>query len=310
MHEVKYAYAKNNQNVYVFINDITQNNRYEFYYLLSDKGEQIQMIPVINGERQKHFRTKSDGVAVGMSAEHLNLIAKLCNDKQFYCKDLDLPITAKRAEDEYELKDINRRVDVAYFDDNDDFLCGIEVVHTNDISDEKYIDIYNSNYLIFKVYTYDSERFIYVNNGKIDRESNEKAIARTAMADAERAERINTALSKYIIEWKNQMGKENINLSTEFRRIKMEYDSLKSEYEPVERIIDNYKKENRELEYIHNGLKEQICAMRHGFNKSANYFESLEEVRIALRETEGEEGELIRDIEQITKQINQFYITP
>ena len=307
MHEVKYAYAKNEQNVYVFINDISQNNRYEFYYLLSDKSEQIQMIPVINGERQKHFRTKSFGVAVGMSAEHLNLIAKLCDEKQFYCKDLDLPITAKRAKDEYTLKDINRIVDVAYFDDNDNFLCGIEVVHTNDISDEKYIDIYNSNYLIFKVYTYDSERFIYVNNGKIDREVSQQTAERTEYAREKSNRKINETLSKYIKQWNSEMEENNKFLSNSNKNLRLQCESL--------RKIDTnknsgIKNEYNELEQIERELKNEVYSMQHGFYQSANYFDSLEQIRFRLKETPGEEGELIRDIEQITKQINQKNTTP
>jgi len=97
MHEVKYAYAKNKDNVYISINDIHLNNRYEYYYLLSDSLQELQMIPVINGERQKHFRTKSDGVSVGESPEHLNLKAFLCNSLEFYCQDIDEIIKAKYA---------------------------------------------------------------------------------------------------------------------------------------------------------------------------------------------------------------------
>lgn len=306
MHEVKYAYAKNEQNVYVFINDISQNNRYEFYYLLSDKGEKIQMIPVINGDRQKHFRTKSEGIAVGMSAEHLNLIAKLCNEKQFYCKDLDFSVTAKRAEDEYKLDDINRIVDVAYFDDNNDFLCGIEVVHTNDISDEKFIDIYNSNYLIFKVYTDAPERFIYVNNGKIDTDVSQKTSERTQYEREESNRKINKTLSKYIKQWNFEMEENNKFLSESNNELRLQCESL--------RKVDNdknsrIKNEYYELEQIERELKNEVYSMQHGFYQSANYFDSLEQIRFRLKETPGEEGELIRDIEEITKQINEFYTT-
>lgn len=263
MHEVKYAYAKNEHNVYVFINDISLNNRYEFYYLLSDKGEKIQMIPVINGDRQKHFRTKSDGVAVGMSAEHLNLIAKLCDEKKFYCKDLDLPITAKTAKDEYELIDINRIVDVAYFDDNDDFLCGIEVVHTNDINYSKLKDIYQSDYLIFKVYTYAPERFKFVNNRKIETETNQQIIR----GFEEEIEKSKT----------NGIGED-------------------------EKLLYILKESSRKL------FKE-LYPMRNRHNIGLSYNDSQREFKVRLQETEGEEGELIRDIERITKQINEFYLT-
>jgi len=263
MHEIKYAYAKNEQNIYVFINDINQNNRYEFYYLLSDKGDKIQMIPVINGERQKHFRTKSDAVAVGMSAEHLNLIAKLCDEKQFYCKDLDLHVTAKRAKDEHTLEDINRRVDVAYFDDNDDFLCGIEVVHTNDINYSKLKDIHQSDYLIFKVYTYAPERFKFVNNTKIETETNRQVIR---------------------------------GFEEEIQKSKT--DGIGED----EKLLYILKEDSRKL------FKE-IYPMRNKHNIGLSFNDSLRQFKVRLQQTEGEGGELIRNIERLTKQINQFHTT-
>jgi hypothetical protein len=282
--------------------------------LLSDKGEKIQMIPVINGERQKHFRTKSDGVAVGMSAEHLNLIAKLCHDKQFYCKDLDLHITAKRAEDEYKLKDINRIPDVAYFDNNDDFLCVIEVVHTNDISDEKFIDLYDSNYLIFKVYTYAPERFIYVNNGKIDREVSQKTFERTEFEREKSNRKINETLSKFIKQWKSEMEENNRFLSKSNKNLRLQCESLrKVDTDKNSRIRDEYKK-SKEVE---RELKNEVHSMQHGFYQSANYFDSLEQIRFRLQETEEEEGQLIRECNELTKeyneltkQINKFHIIP
>lgn len=262
MNKVKYAYAKNEKNVYVFINDIHQNNRYKYYYLLSDKNEKIQMIPVINGKRQKHFRTKSDGVAVGMSAEHLNLIAKLCHDKQFYCKDLDLPISAKRAEDEYLLKDINRIVDVAYFDDNDDFLCGIEVVHTNDINYSKFKDIYQSDYLIFKVYTYASEKFKFVNNRKIETETNQQVIR----GFEEEIEKSNT----------DGIGEDE----------KLLY------------ILKEYSRK----------LFNEIYPMQSKHNIGFSFNDLQREFKVRLQETEGEEGQLIRECNELTKEINEFLL--
>lgn len=259
MHEVKYAYAKNKDNVYISINDIHLNNRYEYYYLLSDSLQELQMIPVINGERQKHFRTKSDGVLVGESPEHLNLKAFLCNSLEFYCQDIDEIIKAKYAKDEYQLEN-DRIVDVAYFDDNDDFLCGIEVVHTNDIKYKKFRDLYESDYLIFKVYTHAPQRFIFVNNRKIETETN-KQIIRGFQEEIEKSNR-------------DGIG-EN------------------------EKLLYILKEKSRQL------FKE-LYPMRNRHNIGLSYFDSLREVKSKLQQTEGEEGELIRDIEEITKQINAF----
>jgi hypothetical protein len=261
MQEVKYAYAKNKDNVYVSINDVHLNNRYEYYYLLSESLQELQMIPVINGERQKHFRTKSDGVSVGESPEHLNLKAFLCNSLEFYCKDIDEKITAKYAKDEYQLEN-NRIVDVAYFDDDNNFLCGIEVVHTNDIKYNKFKDLYQSDYIIFKVYTHAPQGFIFVNNRKIETETNKQVI---------------------------RGFQEEIEISNR--------DGIGEN----EKLLYILKQKSRQL------FKE-LYPLRNKHNIGLSYFDSLRQVKSELQKTKGEEGELIRDIEQITKQINQFYI--
>jgi hypothetical protein len=144
MSEILYAYAKNNNGEFVNIKDA---NRENFYYLESESNEKAEMIVVQGEQLQWHYRSKVKNIAIRMTAEHINLQAEISKNLSFYCQDLGSTINGKKSIIEYRLSN-NRIVDVAFFDDNDDFLCGIEVVHSNDISDEKYKDLYESNYLI------------------------------------------------------------------------------------------------------------------------------------------------------------------
>lgn len=208
MEEVKYSYAKDKNNNFIHVLDATKD---EDYYLLSEFGEEVIMTPVQGEERQWHFRSKVKGQAIGMTAEHINLQAFLCNSLEFYCSDLDLKITAKSSIPEYRLSN-GRIVDVAYFDDYNDFLCGIEVVHTNDISEEKFKNLYESDYLIFKVYTNAPKRFIFIGNSKADRESYKKA-----------QNICGKEIEKYRIKWRDEMGKSNELLSKKVREFVSRY---------------------------------------------------------------------------------------
>ena len=164
MSNVKYKYAIDEFGVYTHIKDVDKSKSYHLLVY----GNKIDMIPAMGEYNQWHFRTKNNQYA-GMSPEHWNLQAKLIAEKTFYCKELDIAIIANKAKHEYELSN-GRIVDVVYFDSNNDFLCGIEVVHTNDINREKQKDLYNSNYLIFKVYTNDPKGFTFVGNKAINDE--------------------------------------------------------------------------------------------------------------------------------------------
>ena len=164
MYEIKYEYAIDEFGVYTHIKDVDKNKNYHLLVY----GDKIEMIPAMGKINQWHFRTKNNQY-VGISPEHWNLQAKLIAEKTFYCRELDITIIANDAKREYKLSN-GRIVDVAYFDINNDFLCGIEVVNTNDIDYQKFQDLYNSNYLIFKVYTNDAKRFTFVGNKAINDE--------------------------------------------------------------------------------------------------------------------------------------------
>jgi hypothetical protein len=291
MNEILYAYAKNNNGEFVNIKDA---NRENFYYLESESNDKAEMI-VVQGEKlQWHFRSKVKNIAIRMTAEHINLQAEISKSLSFYCQDLGITINGKKSIIEYRLTN-NRIVDVAYFDDNDDFLCGIEVVHTNDINNEKYKDLYESNYLIFKVYTNAPKRFIFINNSKIDRESLSEAKKRAIYEFAE-----------YKQQWQKQMVEDNKILSKDCKSIKSDYNSLRSIDENKNaRIRNEYKK----LIAKENSIRKQVYNLKSGIYKQGNYFDREQFIKSELQKTKGEEGELIRDIENITKQINQFYIT-
>ncbi len=288
MNEILYAYAKNNNGEFVNIKDA---NRENFYYLESESNEKAEMI-VVQGEKlQWHFRSKVKNIAIRMTAEHINLQAEISKNLSFYCQDLGSTINGKKSIIEYRLSN-NRIVDVAFFDDNNDFLCGIEVVHSNDINNEKYKDLYESNYLIFKVYTDAPKRFIFINNSKIDRESLSEAKKKAIYEFAE-----------YKQQWKKQMDENNKSLSKNCKSIKSDYNTLRSLDENKNaRIRNEYKK----LIAEENDIRNEVYNLTSGIYKQGNYFDREQFIKSELQKTEGEEGELIRDIEQITKQINAF----
>jgi hypothetical protein len=292
MSEILYAYAKNKNGEFVNIKDA---NRENFYYLESESNDKAEMIVVQGEQLQWHYRSKVKNIAIRMTAEHINLQAEISKNLSFYCQDLAITINGKKSKIEHRLSN-NRIVDVAYFDENDDFLCGIEVVHTNDISDEKFKDLYESDYLIFKVYTDAPKRFIFINNSKIDRES---------LSEAEK--RAIYEFEEYKQQWKKQMDENNKSLSKNCKSIKSDYNTLRSLDENKNaRIRNEYKKLIAKENYIRN----EVYNLSSGIYKQGNYFDREKFIKSELRKIEGEESELIRDIEEITKQINKFYITP
>jgi hypothetical protein len=288
MSEILYAYAKNNNGEFVNIKDA---NRENFYYLESESNDKAEMIVVQGEQLQWHYRSKVKNIAIRMTAEHINLQAEISKNLSFYCQDLGSTINGKKSKIEYRLSN-NRIVDVAFFDDNNDFLCGIEVVHSNDINNEKYKDLYESNYLIFKVYTDAPKRFIFINNSKIDRESLSEAKKRAIYEFAE-----------YKQQWKKQMDENNKSLSKNCKSIKSDYNTLRSLDENKNaRIRNEYKK----LIAEENDIRKEVYNLSSRIYKQGNYFNREQFIKSELQKTEGEEGELIRDIEQITKQINAF----
>lgn len=281
--DILYSYAKNTDGVFVHIKDAVKT---DYYYLESKDMEKIQMI-VVHGEKlQWHFRSKVKADLIGMTAQHINLQAFICNSLEFYSHEFKCTITAKKSKSEYRLNN-NRIVDVAYFDDNNDFLCGIEVVHTNDISVDKFKDLYESDYLIFKVHTHDPKRFIFVNNRKaFDR----------SIIEAERK------IEQYKNKWREEMAETNtgfrkkaseysgrhIDIEIEYTQVKAEYNRLREK----ERIIDD-----------------EIYRMRNRHNISESYFDSYGLVKNRLEQSDTEEGKLIKDIARITTEINKILLT-
>jgi hypothetical protein len=302
MSEILYAYAKNNNGEFVNIKDA---NRENFYYLESESNDKAEMIVVQGEQLQWHYRSKVKNIAIRMTAEHINLQAEISKNLSFYCQDLAITINGKKSKIEHRLSN-NRIVDVAYFDENDDFLCGIEVVHTNDISDEKYKDLYESNYLIFKVYTDDPKRFIFINNSKIDRESLSEAEKRTIYSNDVRISKIENAFREYKQQWQKQMESDNKYYSGKYRTIKNEHELFKQQYKPDEDEYYKITTEYQRLIETENVIRTKLHNITSRIYKQGNYFDREKFIKSELRKIEGEEGELIRDIEEITKHINAF----
>ena len=274
---VLYEYAKNDKGEFV---SIEKADKSKYYFLECEDGGNVQMIAVQGDIKKWHFRSKVQGAAIRMTAEHINLQAKISADLAFYCNDLDLHVYAKSSIVEYRLAN-NRIVDVAYFDSNDNFLCGIEVVHSNDISDEKFKDLYNSNYLIFKVYTDDPKRFIFVDNGEIDRESKNRAkeslrdeIEESKIRASEEIRANDTEILSYPILWRDKMAEINREYASKARTERAKYEKLAREHEAL-------KKEYREHEYF-------------------------SRIQRANNEVTIEESELIESIRELTKQYNNL----
>ena len=302
MSEILYAYAKNNNGEFVNIKDA---NRENFYYLESESNEKAEMIVVQGEQLQWHYRSKVKNIAIRMTAEHINLQAEISKNLSFYCQDLGSTINGKKSIIEYRLSN-NRIVDVAFFDDNDDFLCGIEVVHSNDISDEKYKDLYESNYLIFKVYTDAPKRFIFINNSKIDRESLSEAEKRTIYSNDVRISKIENAFREYKQQWQKQMESDNKYYSGKYRTIKNEHELFKQQYKPDEDEYYKITTEYQRLIETENVIRTKLYNLTSRIYKQGNYFDREKFIKSELRKIKDEEGELIRDIEEITKQINAF----
>ena len=261
---------------------------------------------VVQGEQlQWHFRSKVKNIAIRMTAEHINLQAEISKNLSFYCQDLGSTINGKKSIIEYRLSN-NRIVDVAFFDDNDDFLCGIEVVHSNDISDEKYKDLYESNYLIFKVYTDAPKRFIFINNSKIDRESLSEAEKRTIYSNDVRISKIENAFREYKQQWQKQMESDNKYYSEKCRTIKNEYELFKQQYKTDEDEYYKITTEYQRLIETENVIRTKLHNLTSRIYKQGNYFDREKFIKSELRKIKDEKGELIRDIEEITKQINAF----
>jgi hypothetical protein len=302
MSEILYAYAKNNNGEFVNIKDA---NRENFYYLESESNDKAEMIVVQGEQLQWHYRSKVKNIAIRMTAEHINLQAEISKNLSFYCQDLGSTINGKKSKIEYRLSN-NRIVDVAFFDDNDDFLCGIEVVHSNDISDEKYKDLYESNYLIFKVYTDAPKRFIFINNSKIDRESLSEAEKRTIYSNDVRISKIENAFREYKQQWQKQMESDNKYYSGKYRTIKNEHELFKQQYKPDEDEYYKITTEYQRLIETENVIRTKLHNITSRIYKQGNYFDREKFIKSELRKIKDEEGELIRDIEEITKQINAF----
>lgn len=295
MDDIKYSYAINQNGDFV---DIYDANREDSYHILF-AGRKIEMIPVMGEVYQWHFRCKE---YIGMTPEHFNLQVELCEKKRFYCKSLDIQVNASFATIEYKLP-FGRIIDVAYFDSDNNFLCGIEVVNTNDVDREKFKELYQSDYLIFKVYTNDPEKFIFIGNSEIERIASDQA-------EAELRE-YNKKYENQFNEYKQKIGEEEDRVNEQIRiietRFKSAENSIREQINPLIDRVARLEEDRHEFNHRSYAHRRKIETIRLRTVRGG-YFERLQAVRDRLMEAKGEEGQLIKDIREITEQINNLIL--
>lgn len=152
---LRYAYTKHG------IADIRIANKKDEYFL----DEQLT-IPLVfcSGEKNVDYWRKESNISMlelnrvfgkSESIEHYNKKMEIANNKTFTDDNLGLVFKADYAKTEYYLKDINKIVDIAFFDSSDNILLCIEVFHTNRKTSE---DIDKFNQLDIIVYEYDIQK--------------------------------------------------------------------------------------------------------------------------------------------------------
>jgi len=130
-------------------------NKQDKYYL--DINKQIPLV-FCKGEKVKpYFRTETnisekafrDYLGGSESLEHYNTKMGFCHSKFMVIN--DTKIVGYTAQVEYRIREINKIVDVAFFDEFGDLLIAIEVLHTNPKS---YKDIIKFNQINTPIYEY------------------------------------------------------------------------------------------------------------------------------------------------------------
>ena len=107
------------------------------YYL--DKERTIELV-YCKGEKVSHYWRKVSNIPLDIlrkvfgkseSIEHYNAKMQLSRQLTLFDEEYNCEFKFKRSETEYALKDINKIVDVAYFNEDDDLIVCLEVYHTN-----------------------------------------------------------------------------------------------------------------------------------------------------------------------------------
>jgi hypothetical protein len=246
-------YTYNHDGIFTHIDSA---NKQDKYYLDIDK--KIPLVFCKGSVVKPYFRTEANISADVLreylggseSLEHYNAKMEFWRTKKMLSN--NNMIVAHTSKVEYRIKEINKVVDVAFFDKNGDLLIAIEVLHTNP---KKFEDIQKFNQINTPVYEYNintrtSELISYGYFNKHKREEQQRD-------------------SKRIVKGKEhiQRLKEDIRqLNKEVRKDDYDYEEEKREIELIEREIElieggcgsNLYREYKAAEEYNSQLREQI----------------------------------------------------
>lgn len=111
----------------------------KYYY---DKNLNEILTPVKGGIKEWHYRRHNPQ---GESIEHYNAKMKVLNDGFIIVN--DFKIKPNLIITEFFIKEINKRPDLVFFDENKNIICVVEICHTNG-KDLKDIEIYKKNNIV------------------------------------------------------------------------------------------------------------------------------------------------------------------
>ncbi len=246
-------YTYNHDGIFTHIDSA---NKQDKYYLDIDKN--IPLVFCKGSVVKPYFRTEAnisadilrEYLGGSESLEHYNAKMEFWRTKKMLSN--NNMIVAHTSKVEYRIKEINKVVDVAFFDENGDLLIAIEVLHTNP---KKFKDIQKFNQINTPVYEYNintrtSELISY---GDFNEEKRKKQ-----QRDSER-----------IVKGKEhiQRLKEDIRrFNKKVREDDENYEEERAEIEPIEREINliergygsNLYRKYKESEYYNSELQKQI----------------------------------------------------
>ena len=142
---IEYAYNENNKIVH-----ISETNENDLYFL--DKTHKVKLITAKGSVLSWHFKRKYDGLHnwSNESINHYNAKMKILYDGFFIY--YGVKIIPNKIIEEYHIKQINKRPDLVFFDNDDNILCCVEICNKNKKTKED-ISIFKKHNLI--VYEYD-----------------------------------------------------------------------------------------------------------------------------------------------------------
>ena len=145
MTELKYEFAFNSNNEIIEIKEAVKGTPY-----FLDRKHIFELIVKAGSINVKHFSLKGGG-GTGEIPEHYNLKMKIAKQGCFFYG--GGKIEPYKIEVEYYIKEIDKRPDIVFFDENNDILCCIEVCHTNPKKDDDIKEFNKLNLIVYECYT-------------------------------------------------------------------------------------------------------------------------------------------------------------